>query len=358
MATPSIFFIGITGYIGSSVANRLLALETPFPITALTRSKDKAELINNLRPHVKAVVGTLEDLDLLEEQASKHDITINTADADNLGATQAILRGQAKRKEETGHRPILIHTSGTGVLTDNAQGRYPGMTIYTDLYPTNDSNPPLKGIDSLPDTQLHRNVDLAILAADRNSHIRSFIIFPSTIYGLSKGELIDKGIGNNHSLQMPALIRASIDRGQAGMVGEGKNIWPNVHIHDVADLFIIVFKLALKGNAGNHGHQGYFFGESGEYTLFGAAEAIGQALVKRGVAKTALPSSFTQEELDKYFGGSDYLGTNSRCRADRSRKVGWKPKYDGDDFFDSIDPEVEDVLRSKGPNGFDFGGKI
>jgi hypothetical protein len=99
------------------------------------------------------------------------------------------------------------------------------MNIYTDLHPTNDSNPPLKGIDSLPDTQRHRNVDLAILAADRNSHIRSFIILPSTIYGLSKGELIEKGIGNNHSLQMPSLIKASIDRGQAGMIGEGKNIW-------------------------------------------------------------------------------------------------------------------------------------
>ncbi len=35
-----------------------------------------------------------------------------------LRATEAILRGQAKRKEETGHRPILIHTSGTGVLSD------------------------------------------------------------------------------------------------------------------------------------------------------------------------------------------------------------------------------------------------
>jgi hypothetical protein len=81
----------------------------------------------------------MEDLDLLEEQASKHDITINTANADDvsvsaqwiglfavlthsrapqLPATKAILRGQAKRKEETGHRPILIHTSGTGVLSD------------------------------------------------------------------------------------------------------------------------------------------------------------------------------------------------------------------------------------------------
>jgi hypothetical protein len=36
---------------------------------------------------------------------------------------------------------------------------------------------------------------------------------------------------------------------------------------------------------------------------FGAAEAIGQALVKRGLSKTALPSTFTKEEVDKYFEG-------------------------------------------------------
>jgi hypothetical protein len=64
-----------------------LALETPYPITALTRSKDKAELVDNLRPHVKAVVGTMQDLDLLEEQASKHDITINTANADDVSVS-------------------------------------------------------------------------------------------------------------------------------------------------------------------------------------------------------------------------------------------------------------------------------
>jgi hypothetical protein len=35
-------------------------------------------------------------------------------------------------------------------------------------------------------------------------------------------------------MQIPALISASLDRGQAGMVGEGKNLWPNVEIHERA----------------------------------------------------------------------------------------------------------------------------
>lgn len=40
-----------------------------------------------------------------------------------------------------------------------------------------------------------------------------------------------------------------------------------MHIKDVAELFMVVYDLALAGNKGNHGHQGYFFAESGEHTL-------------------------------------------------------------------------------------------
>jgi hypothetical protein len=31
---------------------------------------------------------------------------------------------------------------------------------------------------------------------------------------------------------VPSLISAALDRGRAGMVGEGKNLWPNVEIHE------------------------------------------------------------------------------------------------------------------------------
>lgn len=55
---------------------------------------------------------------------------------------------------------------------------------------------------------------------------------PSTIYGIASGELVDAGIQNPRSLQIPALIQAALSRGRAGMVGAGKNIWPNVDIEE------------------------------------------------------------------------------------------------------------------------------
>ena len=37
----------------------------------------------------------------------------------------------------------------------------------------------------------------------------------------------------------------------------------------------------------------------------------------------------------------NYGGTNSRCRADRGRSIGWKPKYTKDDMLKSIRSEME-----------------
>jgi hypothetical protein len=107
----------------------------------------------------------------------------------------------------------------------DAKGAYPTETIYSDLRANPTAKPPLLFIDSLPDTAFHRNVDLAIVEADKQAQIRAFIILPSTIYGINKTEVAERGIGNPQSQQVPTLIRASIDRGRSGMVGNGQNIW-------------------------------------------------------------------------------------------------------------------------------------
>lgn len=64
--------------------SKLLNYKKQYPITALSRSDEKVELLNKLRDNVKGLKGSLDDLDLVEEQASKHDIIFNTADADHV----------------------------------------------------------------------------------------------------------------------------------------------------------------------------------------------------------------------------------------------------------------------------------
>jgi hypothetical protein len=67
-------------------------------------------------------------------------------------------------------------------------------------------------------------------------YLKSYIILPSAIYGIAKNTLVEKGISNPYGVQIPVLIAASLDRGRAGRVGAGKNVWPNVHIDDRASL--------------------------------------------------------------------------------------------------------------------------
>ncbi|KAH9949982.1 hypothetical protein B0H21DRAFT_706690 [Amylocystis lapponica] len=306
-----------------------------FEITALLRSEQKAKILDTYGVHV--VVGSLADTDKLESLASHADVVFNCADSDDYGATIAILNGLKKNYDSTGVAPVLIHTSGTGVLTDNAAGMHPTSTIYYDSNPAQ--------IESLAPTQFHRNVDLEIVGADARGYIKSYIMVPSTIWGAPSGPLVDAGVVHLHSHQIPLLVKACLGRGQAGMVGAGKNVWPNVNLDEVVDLYVILLDAILSGAPVGHGREGYYFGENDEHLLYDVGKAVGAAMVELGKAKTGEVTTFTKAEIDKYFGG--YLGTNSRCRGERSRSLGWKPVKGTKDMLASIKPEVAAILAQQ-----------
>ncbi|EKM78697.1 hypothetical protein AGABI1DRAFT_41510, partial [Agaricus bisporus var. burnettii JB137-S8] len=301
------------GYIGGSILERLLVHPDAhsFEITTLVRSQNKADKLKKLG--------------------------VTPADADDLEAAKAILRGLRRRHRATGIPSIFIHTSGTGLLSDNAAGLYATDKIWDDA----DAD----DLETLPDSAPHRDVDLAMINADNEGYVRTYLVAPSTIYGLATGRLVKAEIANNHSQQVPRLIRAALDRRRAGMVGKGVNIWPNVHIDDIGDLYIALFDAAIADPRTRHGREGYYFGENGEHTLYEVGKHIGRVLVELGKSDIAEPTTFTPKEIDKYFAGSTSLGSNSRCRGNRSRMIGWQPKKTTKDLFASIRPEVNDILR-------------
>lgn len=65
---------------------------------------------------------------------------------------------------------------------------------------------------------------------------------------------------------------------------------------------MVVFRAALAGTA-PHGREGIYFGENGEYRHIDAARVYTEALHALGKSKTPEPTMFSQEEMDKYFGG-------------------------------------------------------
>jgi len=302
-----------------------------FNITALVRSPEKADKLNSLG--VKTVVGSYSDLDTVTKLASEADVVFACADSDNVEAAQAIVSGLKRRYESSGSPPILIHTSGTACIMDNALGLHSNHTVYSDA----DADQ----IETLSPTAFHRNVDNLILAADKEGYLRSYIILPGTIYGIASGRLVDLGIQHKYSLQVPYTIKGSLSRRQGGMVGPGLNVWPCVHIDDTADLYIILYDSIKTDPSTGHGREGIYFCENGEYSMVQLATAISKAFVELGLGKDPEPKSFTVEECKAAFGEMwPFFGTNSRARADRSRSIGWKPTKTTDDFVKSIKPEV------------------
>jgi len=131
------------------------------------------------------------------------------------------------------------------------------------------------------------------------------------------------------------------------MVGKGVNVWPNVHIDEVADLYIVLFN-AIRANPDKvgHGRDGYYFGENGEHAMYDISKEVGRVLVALGKSSSDEPTAFTKEDLDKYYKGRTSLGTNSRAVANRSRSIGWQPKKTTKDLLATIRAEVEEIIKT------------
>ena len=106
-------------------------------------------------------------------------------------------------------------------------------------------------LDSIPAAQLHCNVDGPILAADKEAessqhastpqrvYLHTFKrvlqgFCPPTIFGFATGKLVDLGVQNTRSIQIPMAVASSVARKHAGHIGKGENMWPLVHINNGA----------------------------------------------------------------------------------------------------------------------------
>ena len=117
----------------------------------------------------------------------------------------------------------------------------------------------------------------------------------------------------------------------------------------VADLYIVLYDaLVADPEKVGHGWEGIFYGENGEHSWYQISKAIGEAMVALGLTTDPEPTPFAVEEYVKYFGSEKagwYSGTNSRCRANRGRSIGWKPKHTTEEMLQSILPEVEAIWK-------------
>ncbi|MEX3012767.1 NAD-dependent epimerase/dehydratase family protein [Acinetobacter baumannii] len=63
---------------------------------------------------------------------------------------------------------------------------------------------------------------------------------PPTVFGVGLGPFA----ANRMSIQIPRLVYHSLVRRQVMTVGTGDNIWPNVHVADLAELYLLIMDAA------------------------------------------------------------------------------------------------------------------
>jgi nucleoside-diphosphate-sugar epimerase len=292
-----IFITGAPGYIGGTVAAKLQA--AGHEVSGLARDGEKAAALEarGIRP----VVGTLDDLDVLDTAAREADAVINAASTHHAFAIRAIvdaLRGSGK---------TFIHTSGSSIVADNAGGAH-SANVYSEDTP----------FAPVPEKAIWYAIERKLILPAAQDGVRTVVLCPCMIYGTGLGV-------RSESIQVPLMIRAAKDAGVSRYIGAGENIWSNVHIDDCADAYRLALENAPAGS--------YFYLEDGENTLGDVARAVGRLLGHNEEAH-----SMTMAEAVRAWGPpmSLSLSSNSRLRADKARAMlSWEPK--GPPMLDDIE---------------------
>ncbi|KAK7058924.1 hypothetical protein VNI00_001548 [Paramarasmius palmivorus] len=337
MAPLQLLLTGATGFIGGSTLYTLLqrpdVRDGLIEITCLVRGEERAQQLRH-ELGVKTVVADLDQEDIMERSARESDVIIHTANSDHPKGAAALVRGLEKRAVEIGRKLVFIHSSGTGALTDDARGEYAAEKIYQDL--------DCSDIRAIPTTYIHRGTDIIIQNAAERGNIRGYVVMPPLIYGRGKGPF------SRTSVQIPALIRATLKLGQAPYIGKGLGLWNGVHIQNLVDLYMILLDDALLSSPqAPTGAEGYYFCATDSFQWKELAGEIGKQLFKRGVIGTPEPRMVSREEEVDVFGKwSGYAyASNSRSKAGKAYELGWRPKYHTNRLFHSIDEEYDAVIE-------------
>jgi nucleoside-diphosphate-sugar epimerase len=280
-----IFLTGANGFIGGAVASVLIA--DGHSVRGLVRDKAKADAV--AAHGIEAVIGSLDDSALLQAEARVSDGVVNAANSGHRGAVEALIAGLA------GSNKPLVHTSGTSVVADRAMGE-PSDRIFHEETP----------IQPEPERLARVAIDRLVLDAPG---IRSVVLCNSMIYGNALGVPAQ-------SVQLPVLAQQAKASGVARYIGRGLNRWSNVHIADVASLYVLAVAKAPAGS--------FIYVENGEEALGEIVQAIAKRL-DIGAAQ-----SWPAEQAIAAWGrekATFSLGSNSRVRGRRAVELGWMPRH-------------------------------
>jgi nucleoside-diphosphate-sugar epimerase len=134
--------------------------------------------------------------------------------------------------------------------------------------------------------------------------------------------------------------------GYVPIIGQGKARWNNVHVADLAQLFVLLTEAAVKNdtNAELWNEKGYYLVENGEHLWADLARLMGKKAYELGLVDKKLEEKSLGKDKAVDQAGFEAVswGFNSRGKAERAKKlVGWEPKSP------SIEDTVDEILKDE-----------
>ena len=284
-----IFLTGATGYIGSAVRGALL--KRGHQVTAMARDKEKAErLAARGATPVVAELGTPKRY--LAAVKAADAVVYAAADSSPRGvelekqAIETILGAQAQAGQADGKVRTFIYTSGVWVL---------GRAIKAA-----DETAPLDPPPHVAWRPAHEDLVLSAFS----SSLRTVVVRPGIVYGGSRGIISD-------------LIKDALN-GLVRVVGPGKNRWPLVYDHDLADLYVRILETPTAAGI-------FHATDEEDEKVTDIVDAIAAQVPQKPDIRY-----MPMEEAHKKFGTyADALALDQKVRSPKARALGWSPTQPG-----------------------------
>lgn len=172
----------------------------------------------------------------------------------HAASAKAIAEGIQARQKETQKPGHWVQISGATVYAADEidSGRFGNATddVYDDI---KDQKKILSAIKNNP-----KRVVENLVISQTPSLVKTALVVGPLIYGVGRGPV------NKRSVQAPEIARATLELGHGFKLNEGKNIWSNVHVHDLASLVSLLVAAAGQGKDGFWNEDGVFNVENEE----------------------------------------------------------------------------------------------
>ncbi|OCC25067.1 hypothetical protein MB02_04275 [Croceicoccus estronivorus] len=282
----NVLIFGASGYLGSHIAQNLS--RAGMDVTGISRSAAGDLIVQSAG--ATPMRGDLSEPQALLDAAIEHDAVIYTAQLDMQEEFDFL---SSLTKKLSGAKKDLIFTSGTGILSQRTDGEWS-----EDTFAEHDDFVPSRYIG------FRHVTENLVMSAGWTGAVRAMVIRPSMIWG-------NGGCGH-----MARFYKDAWEFGEVGYLGRGLNLYSNVHVEDLAELY----RLALEKGSGG----ALYHAVAGELNNRTIAQAVA---ADAGVPSRSLDFDEAVERWGKFYTLIG-MGVCSRSRAPRSRKeLGWSPVH-------------------------------